>query len=773
MSKGFLTAAGRERLSTYPEDISSEDLGRFFTLTSHDLNIVEQQRSDYNRLGFALQLCTLRYLGFIPNNLLDPPQVVVNLLAYQLDVSAAAIKAYGEREQTRSDHLGQILNYLDYRRASPLDLSQLEAWLVERALEHDQPTFLLHTALDRLRWDRILRPGLTSLERTVSTARQQARQITFERVSHLLTPAGEKFLNNLLERDQEGYRTTLSWLQRMPNDHTAPQIMATLDKIRFLQQAQVPAWDLSTINPNRLKFLANIGARATNQQLQRSSELVRYPVLIAFLKQTLIDLTDVVIDLFDACLWQRHADAKAELDEMRLKAARSTNEKLRTYYEVVKIVIDDTVPATAVRAAIFERFESDHLQQVVEETENLIRPDNDEAIDLFAKRYSYIRQFAPSFLTTLTFKSHERTDPLLDAIKVLRALNASGKRAVPGDAPRDFITNAWWDYVLDNNGKLNRRYYELAVLWELRLALRAGDVFVQNARRYADPSTYLIPREEWPEQRQEVIRLTSTPPNGETRLQDLEAELQILAEQVETLLDDQSSWLREEKGEWILTPLKGEDKPESAQVLEEAMAQRLPRLDITDLLIEVDRWTNYTRHLNHASVGTSSQTEQELPYLYASLLAQGGNFSLVQMSRSSGLAHHRLVYTNTWFIREETLKQANTGLVNYHHALDVSHLWGTGTLSSSNGQRFPVSGKNRTARSILRYFGYRRGVTFYTWTSDQFSLYGAKRLPLPSVTPPMSSMRSWPTRLNCPSWSIQPTQAATPRLCSLFSTCWG
>ena len=54
MSKGFLTAAGCERLSTYPEEISSEDLGRFFTLTSHDLKIVEQQRGDHNRLGFAL-----------------------------------------------------------------------------------------------------------------------------------------------------------------------------------------------------------------------------------------------------------------------------------------------------------------------------------------------------------------------------------------------------------------------------------------------------------------------------------------------------------------------------------------------------------------------------------------------------------------------------------------------------------------------------------------------------------------------------------------------
>jgi TnpA family transposase len=133
MPTDFLTDVERERLSTYPEEISSGDLGRFFTLTAHDLEIVVQQRGDHNRLGFALQLCTLHYLGFIPNNLLDSPPAVVRLLAHQLGVSSEALQAYGEREQTRSDHLAQILPHLGYRRTSPNDLAEIEAWLVARA----------------------------------------------------------------------------------------------------------------------------------------------------------------------------------------------------------------------------------------------------------------------------------------------------------------------------------------------------------------------------------------------------------------------------------------------------------------------------------------------------------------------------------------------------------------------------------------------------------------------------------------------------------------
>ena len=81
----FLSAAERAKLSNYPEDIESGALGRFFTLTSTDLNMALQQRGDHNRLGFALQLTSLRYLGFIPDNLLSPPTEIVRLLAYQLN----------------------------------------------------------------------------------------------------------------------------------------------------------------------------------------------------------------------------------------------------------------------------------------------------------------------------------------------------------------------------------------------------------------------------------------------------------------------------------------------------------------------------------------------------------------------------------------------------------------------------------------------------------------------------------------------------------------
>ena len=52
---------------------------------------------------------------------------------------------------------------LGFRKARAADVRDLRAsWLVERALEHDRPTLLLQLACEKLRTDKVVRPGPTS-----------------------------------------------------------------------------------------------------------------------------------------------------------------------------------------------------------------------------------------------------------------------------------------------------------------------------------------------------------------------------------------------------------------------------------------------------------------------------------------------------------------------------------------------------------------------------------------------------------------------------------
>src|SRR3954466_9842688 len=70
------------------------------------------------------------------------------------------------------------------------------------------------------------------------------------------------------------------------------------------------------------------------------------------------------------------------------------------------------------------------------------------------------------------------------------------------------------------------------------------------------------------------------------------------------------------------------------------------------------------------------------------------------------------------------LKTANTVLVNHHHKLALSRVWGDGSRSSSDGQRFAVERDSLLGAFYPRYFGYyERALTLYTHTADQHSVY--------------------------------------------------
>jgi hypothetical protein len=142
------------------------------------------------------------------------------------------------------------------------------------------------------------------------------------------------------------------------------------------------------------------------------------------------------------------------------------------------------------------------------ECDDLARPEDGGHFSLLTDRYGYLRKFAPAFLAALDFQSNHSSSPLLAAIAVLRRLNAAGRRGVPRDATLSFVPDRWRPHVVDDDGRIDRPAYELCVLWQLRAALRSGDVWLARSRRYADPESYLIPKDRWPSIRAKVCAQT-------------------------------------------------------------------------------------------------------------------------------------------------------------------------------------------------------------------------------------------------------------------------
>src|SRR5664279_4079183 len=83
----FLTPEQRENYARYSRSPTPEELRRFFHLNDDDLAQIRSCRGDHNRLGFALQLSTVRYLGTFLDDPVSVPSQVVQTLARQLGIS--------------------------------------------------------------------------------------------------------------------------------------------------------------------------------------------------------------------------------------------------------------------------------------------------------------------------------------------------------------------------------------------------------------------------------------------------------------------------------------------------------------------------------------------------------------------------------------------------------------------------------------------------------------------------------------------------------------
>lgn len=177
-------------------------------------------------------------------------------------------------------------------------------------------------------------------------------------------------------------------------------------------------------------------------------------------------------------------------------------------------------------------------------------------------------------------------------------------------------------------------------------------------------------------------------------------------------------------GDLVIPPLSAESVPAEAEALHDELMELLPRPLLTSLIIEVDSRIGFTEALIHAG-GKGARSPELIRNLYACLIAQATNLGLVGMAEASGISYDTLAWTNEWYLSEETLRAANATIVNYHHGLALSGLWGGGTLSSSDGQRFPTKGRSITARALSRYF-VDEGISTYTHVSDQLSTYGTK-----------------------------------------------
>lgn len=720
--RSVLTATEREQLLAFPDD--AQQRIQHYTLSDSDLAMIRERRGQGNRLGFALQLCYLRFpgralfIGEVPNSEL------LEMLSQQLGIPVQRWDDYGQRVQTRVEHLSELKTLLGLRTFALADYRRWIGDLAELAQRSDRGMVLAEALLEGLRAENVIIPTLDVLERVCSEALTAGTRQMHLQLTSSLTEDHRAALDALLSLHEGTKISALSWARQPPGSPRARGILVHLDRLRIIRAVGLAAGTGLNIHQNRLAKLAREGGQMTAQHLRDLEPERRHATLAAVILDTQATLIDEIIDLHDRFMGALFSKAKRTHSERFQESGRAISDKVRLYSRIGRALISAKESGTDPFAALEAVIPWDAFGASVEEAEQLAGPANFDHLVFAADGFSQLRRYAPAFLDALDLHAAPAARPVLAAITVLRDLNARQARKIPDDAPTTFVRKRWEALVNTPEG-LDRRFYELCVMSELRNSLRSGDIWVTGSRQHKDFEEYLLPASDFIHRRDSRTLGLGIEADADTFLGARVAFLEEQLAAVEALAtaDQLPDATMTGAGHLRISPLTNV-VPDEADALIRATYGLLPHVKITELLLEVDRWTGFSRHFTHLKSG---QPPKDTTLLLTAVLSDAINMGLRKMAEASpGTTVTKLGWLQAWHIRDDTYAAALAELVNAQNRQPFAALWGQGTTSSSDGQNFKAGGHGLFAGQVNLKYGQEPGVQFYTHISDQYAPFHSK-----------------------------------------------
>nr|WP_172691889.1 Tn3 family transposase [Klebsiella pneumoniae] len=727
MAADFLTDKQTQNYGRYAAEPNEIQLARYFHLDERDLTFINLRRGRHNRLGIALQLTTARFLGTFLSDLMQIPPGVQFYVARQLNIRyPEIISRYAQRENTRWEHHGLIRQHYSYHDFGDFPWSfRLKRLLYTRAwLSNERPGLMFDFATAWLLQNKVLLPAASTLTRVIGEIRERATRRLWRKLAALPNRWQTAQLAGLLEIPEGQRLSVMEHLKRGPVTISGPAFTEALERYTRLRSLEFSCLNFTGLPAIQLRNLARYAGMASVKYISRMPEERRLAILTAFVKAQEISALDEAVDVLDMLILNITREAKKTGQKKRLRTLKDLDRAALLLARACALLLDEDTADDLLRKTIFSSVSVARLAESVEKVNELARPQDTNFQDEMVEQYGRVRRFLPALLRDLHFRAAPDGEHTLAAIHYLAELNGSKKRILD-DAPEHIISGPWKRLVYDADGRIQRAGYSLCLLERLQDALRRRDIWLENSDRWGDPRQKLLQGEEWQAQRVPVCRALGHPTNGSKASEQLAAQLDETWKTVASRFDRNTAVDICNEGKHpslTISSLDKLDEPPALIQLSSRVRQLLPPVDLTELLLEIDARTGFTREFSHVSESGARAQDLHIS-LCAVMLAEACNIGHEPLIKHNipALTRHRLSWVKQNYLRAETLVSANARLVDFQSSLALAGYWGGGEVASADGMRFVTPVKTVNSGPNRKYFGSGRGITWYNFVSDQYS----------------------------------------------------
>jgi len=733
MNLDFLTAEQKSQYGKFSGEPDEIQLARYFHLDESDLEFISNRRGDHNRLGFALQITSIRFLGCFVSDLNVVPVNVQHFVAEQLAIIDVEVLAeYANRETTIREHTALIRTHYGYREISDCKFS-LSRLLYARAwISNERPSLMFDFATVWLIQNKILLPGVTTLCRLIAKIREKASKRLWRLLSALPTTEQKAKLKTLLKIRENKRFSNLDYYRKSPTTVSSNSFNSTIIRYVELRDFGIQSIDFSRIPPIRLKMIARHAGMITAPKIAEISEQKQIAILIAFVKTFEVVALDDALEVLDQLISEIIGTAKRRVQKNRIRTLKDLDKSALALAEVCELILNDETRNDALRDEIFAKISKEKLVESINTVNSLVSRDGnfyEEMMDQYGK----VQRFLPVLLNNITFKAAPAGEPILQALNYLKSIEG-GRKQILKNPPVDFISSTWKKQIYDENNNITKQAYTLCVLQQLQDSLRRRDIYVQHSERWSDTREKLLQGAAWQANRIQVSRSLGHSLIAREVIEKLTSKLDESYKQVAANFAENTAITIDNSGKNPCLTIANLDKfEESSELVQfrEQVTNLLPKIDLTELLLEIHAHTGFLSEFNHVSEANSRADDLNVS-ICAVLIAEACNIGLEPLIKNHipALTQMRLNWVKQNYFRAETLTNANAKLVNYHSTLSLPKKWGGGEVASADGMRLIVPVPTITARPNRKFFGLiKRGLTWYNFVSNQYTGFHAIVVP--------------------------------------------